>query len=97
MAAALAANPEIARLLVELVWTGFDPDLADGIDRELGTKQLVADIGRAVDAVASLNEDRVLRGLLSLVTATVRTNLFQTAVRGLCLLAAHRGRAPARR
>ena len=82
MATTLAANPEIARLLVELVWTRFDPDLADGVDRELGTKQLVADINRAVDAVASLNEDRVLRSLLALVMATVRTNLFQVAADG---------------
>ena len=82
IAATLAANPEIARLFVELVWTRFDPDLADGIDRELGTKQLVADTNRAVDAVASLNEDRVLRSLLALVMATVRTNLFQVAADG---------------
>jgi glutamate dehydrogenase len=77
MAGALARNPEIARQLVDLVWLRFDPDLEPGIDRELGGKQLAADIARGIDAVASLNEDRVLRSLLGLVTATLRTNLFQ--------------------
>ncbi len=83
MADALAGNPSIVRGLVDLVWTRFDPDLDPGIDRELGEKQLVADIVRGIDAVASLNEDRVLRSLLGLVMATLRTNLFQTDERGM--------------
>ena len=32
----------------------------------------------AIDAVASLDEDRILRSFLGLVLATVRTNAFQT-------------------
>jgi glutamate dehydrogenase len=77
MAGTLTRNPEIARQLVDLVWMRFDPDIDADTDRELGAKQIVADIMRGIDAVASLNEDRVLRSLLGLVTATLRTNLFQ--------------------
>ena len=82
MASALTANPDIARQLVELVWLRFDPDLDPAVDRQLGAKQLVADIVSGIDAVASLNEDRVLRSLLGLVTATLRTNLFQRDAEG---------------
>ena len=77
IAGTLSRNPEIGRQLVELVRLRFDPDLEPNTDRELGCKQLVADIVHAIDAVASLNEDRVLRSLVGLVTATIRTNLFQ--------------------
>jgi glutamate dehydrogenase len=82
MAAALADNPEIARQLVALVWLRFDPGLDAAVDRELGAKQLVADIVSRIDAVVSLNEDRVLRSLLGLVTATLRTNLFHRDANG---------------
>jgi len=79
MAATLANNPGVAGQLVELFRVRFDPELPSGEDRGLAEKRLVADIERTVDAVASLNEDRVLRSLLSLVRATLRTNHFQLA------------------
>ncbi|GAA5119853.1 NAD-glutamate dehydrogenase [Pseudonocardia adelaidensis] len=76
MATTLADNPEIAALLVGLFALRFDPDLDAREDRGLAAKQAVTEIERRIDQVARLNEDRVLRSLLDLVTATVRTNFF---------------------
>jgi glutamate dehydrogenase len=76
MATTLVDNPEIAALLVELFALRFDPDLDVREDRGLAAKQAVIEIERRIDQVARLNEDRVLRGLLSLITATLRTNSF---------------------
>jgi glutamate dehydrogenase len=76
MATTLVDNPEIAALLVELFAIRFDPDLDVREDRGLAAKQAVIEIERRIDQVARLNEDRVLRSLLNLVTATLRTNAF---------------------
>ncbi|HLJ08565.1 MAG TPA: NAD-glutamate dehydrogenase domain-containing protein, partial [Acidimicrobiia bacterium] len=72
----LAGNPHIARLLVELFHARFDPArLPDPEDEASGLgKRLEA----AIDAVASLDEDRILRSFLALVQATLRTNWFQS-------------------
>jgi glutamate dehydrogenase len=85
MASTLVGNPEIAALLVELFAIRFDPDLDVREDRGLVAKQTVAEIERRIDQVARLNEDRVLRSLLNLVTATVRTNFFQEDATSLAL------------
>ncbi len=80
MEAALGAHPDIARQLVALFSERFDPDRTDppgarGKDRE---KVIEA----ALDAVASLDEDRIMRRLLALIVATTRTNYFQFAADG---------------
>jgi glutamate dehydrogenase len=72
--AALASHPEVARLLVELFFGRFDPR---GDRREVA--KLDERIGVALDAIPSLDDDRILRGLWSLVRAALRTNYFQTA------------------
>ena len=71
----LAANPHIARLLVDLFQARFDPARQPDADDEASvlTKQLEA----AIDVVASLDEDRILRSFLALVQATLRTNWFR--------------------
>jgi glutamate dehydrogenase len=71
----LAANPHIARLLVDLFHARFDPVRLPDIDDEASvlTKRLEA----TIDAVASLDEDRILRSFLALVQATLRTNWFR--------------------
>ncbi|HEY0400150.1 MAG TPA: NAD-glutamate dehydrogenase domain-containing protein, partial [Acidimicrobiia bacterium] len=73
----LAANPHIARLLVELFHARFDPARQPDPDDDASvlTKRLEA----AIDAVASLDEDRILRSFLALVQATLRTNWFRKA------------------
>jgi glutamate dehydrogenase len=76
MEEALAANPTIARTLVELFRARFDPD-----GEEAGRQARVAELERraeaAIDAVASLDQDRILRAFLRLVQAMTRTNHFQ--------------------
>jgi glutamate dehydrogenase len=72
---ALAGHPEIGRRLVRLYENRFDPELRG--DRSLATLAEVQAIDHALDAVTSLDEDRILRGYLTLVLKTVRTNYFQ--------------------
>jgi glutamate dehydrogenase len=76
MEEALAGNPGIARLLVELFRTRFQPPATE--DTALDVHDLVAQIEDALDAVASLDQDRILRSFLSVVQAMLRTNYFQT-------------------
>jgi glutamate dehydrogenase len=81
----LRANVEIARLLVRLFEARFDPDVTvtstapgqSGAGRQELTDALLEEIRAALDAVASLDHDRILRSFLTLVQATVRTNAFQ--------------------
>ena len=81
MEAALAANPWIAQLLVELFMERHDPARPD---RPLGqSTALVAQIEQALDAVPSLDEDRILRRFLATVLAVTRTNYFQRDALGL--------------
>ena len=71
----LAANPHIARLLVELFHARFDP--ARQPDPEDDASVLTKKLEAAIDAVASLDEDRILRSFLALIQATLRTNWFR--------------------
>ncbi len=74
VADALVANAHVARLLVDLFHARFDPDRQPNPSDEASvlTKRLEA----AIDAVASLDQDRILRSFLALVQATLRTNWF---------------------
>jgi len=71
-----AAHPEIAAALVQLFETRFDPALAES-DRAPAATALIETIERGLDAVASLDEDRILRSYLALIRHSVRTNYFQ--------------------
>ncbi|HZN17260.1 MAG TPA: NAD-glutamate dehydrogenase domain-containing protein, partial [Micromonosporaceae bacterium] len=78
MESTFIAYPEIAALLVRLFETRFDPRLQlPREDRALRTKELVTEIGRQLDGVASLDQDRILRSYLTLIQATLRTSFFQ--------------------
>jgi glutamate dehydrogenase len=77
---ALVSHPEVARLLVELFRARFDPDLQDHDAAE----PLAERIEEAIDAVESLDQDRILRSFLDGVRAMLRTNYFQR----------HRGASP---
>ncbi|MGH8976614.1 MAG: NAD-glutamate dehydrogenase, partial [Acidimicrobiia bacterium] len=74
----LAAQPGIARSLVECFVTRLDPWLNGQED----TDRLVDQIAAAIDAVDTLDADRILRSLLHLVLATLRTNWFQPGADG---------------
>jgi glutamate dehydrogenase len=80
MVQTLAQNPRIVRLLVELFCIRFDPQKApDGQQR---ATELLKKIEEAIDAVASLDEDRILRSFLNLICSTLRTNYFQLTADG---------------
>jgi len=72
---ALSSQPEIARRLAQLFEIRFDP--ARTGDPSLSVIAEVQAIDHALDAVHSLDEDRILRSFLTLVLKTVRTNYFQ--------------------
>src|SRR5207249_1617398 len=65
----------IARLLVELFRLRMQPPRTDGTQAKV--HDLVGQIEAELDAVASLDEDRILRGFLSVIRAMLRTNYFQ--------------------
>ena len=71
----LAAHPAIARKLMELFALRFDPALADRSAVEV--LDLGDELRHDLDAVASLDEDRILRGFLNLIEATLRTNAYR--------------------
>ncbi len=74
----LAANPVIAAALVRLFETRFDPDRPGGVaGRERLAERIAKRIRAGLDAVSSLDEDRILRAYLTLVNATLRTNHFR--------------------
>ncbi|MBV9472306.1 MAG: NAD-glutamate dehydrogenase, partial [Solirubrobacterales bacterium] len=69
----LLAHPGIAVLLVRLFFARFEPG---GHGAEAG-KRLQRELEQAIDAVESLDEDRILRAFLSVLRATLRTNYFR--------------------
>ncbi|MEL6978801.1 MAG: NAD-glutamate dehydrogenase domain-containing protein, partial [Pseudomonadota bacterium] len=75
---ALAQNPRVAAAFVTLFETLFDPASALSEEaRAAEASRLAEDIGTALDAVASLDVDRILRRFLNAIQATLRTNYFQ--------------------
>ncbi len=85
----LRSNPVVARLLVLLFESRFDPALQPGHGRDLTghdaghgeaerSEAIGEEISGLLDDVASLDEDRILRSYLTLIRATLRTNYFQT-------------------
>jgi glutamate dehydrogenase len=79
--AALRYNTGIARLLWQLFEARFDPGKS-GLDaraeaRTARVEDIEERIKRALDDVASLDHDRILRSYLTHIKATLRTNYFQ--------------------
>ncbi len=75
----LAAHPVVTANLAALFATQFDPDrfVDDAESRQLEAERIVESVTTALDAVTSLDADRILRTLLSVITATVRTNEYR--------------------
>ncbi len=74
MVRTLLRHPEVAAMLVELFYARLDPDERD----ERVAKELQQRIEEAIDAVPSLDEDRILSSFLSVVLAILRTNHFRS-------------------
>ncbi len=70
----LVANHEITTKLVKLFCARFDPDGHDPGKVE----RLTGEIEAGIDAVQSLDEDRILRNFLAVIRAILRTNYFRT-------------------
>ncbi|ADU08758.1 MULTISPECIES: NAD-glutamate dehydrogenase [Micromonospora] len=76
------AYPQIAELLVKLFETRFAPGATTLDERRQRSGELVDAIGEALDEVASLDQDRILRSYLTLIQATLRTSFYQKPVGG---------------
>ncbi len=71
----LATHPDIARQLVALFRARFSPEATQSTE-QIGER--VATIEAALEQVANLDEDRILRNFLYLVRAMLRTNYYQS-------------------
>jgi glutamate dehydrogenase len=76
------AYPRVAVLLVELFEARFAPGEWSVEQRRERSEELVAAIGAALDDVASLDQDRILRSYLTLIQATLRTSFYTKPVGG---------------
>lgn len=75
IASVLNNYPRIARALVALFEALFDPARTH---RNRDAQAAAAEVAAGIDAVVSLDTDRVLRAFASLIQATLRTNYFVT-------------------
>ena len=74
---ALADHPEISNNLLKLFAIKFDPSTkADLAARKKAADPVIAEIGKQLEAVATLDADRALRRLLALVKSLQRTNFY---------------------
>ncbi len=80
MERALYAHPVIVRQMIDLFHARFDVDYSG--DRDIAADALRQAIAQALDAVESLDEDRILRRFLNLITCTLRTNFYQRDAAG---------------
>ncbi len=72
---AVLGHTSVAIALVALFEARFNPVL-DDTTRAAHTETMVTEIGKLIDDVTSLDADRILRSLLTLINATLRTNYF---------------------
>jgi len=76
----LRTNAHIARMLVQFFEARFDPDHPTGDDvqaRGASQDAVVESIMKALEDVASLDEDRIVRAFLDVLRGTLRTNFYQ--------------------
>ncbi|WP_405144917.1 NAD-glutamate dehydrogenase [Sphaerisporangium sp. NBC_01403] len=72
----LLGNIRLANLLVRLFEARLDPRRTEDAREDLG-EALHEEVLAALEEVASLDEDRILRAYLEMILATLRTNAFQ--------------------
>ncbi len=72
---ALTTHPDIAKQLVQLFIARFDPAMQSKASKLIPTLQEA--ILHSLELVTSLDEDRIMRRLLEVINATLRTNYFQ--------------------
>ena len=74
MADTLLAHAAVATALIRLFRARFDPAVTD---REAAVEAALSEVRARIDAVTALDADRILRGYLGMITATLRTNWFR--------------------
>jgi glutamate dehydrogenase len=74
----LVGHPEVVVLLVRLFRARFDPDKRDHPEAERTDRE----VEQLIDAVQSLDQDRILRSFLSVVRAMLRTNFYRVGGSG---------------
>lgn len=72
---ALTDHPSISRMIVDMFKALHNPE--NGENGETFAKNCAKDIETALEAVESLDQDRILRMIVKLINATVRTNYYQ--------------------
>jgi len=74
----LVKHAAIAKLIVDLFHTRFDVHFTGSLERRAEAEAaVVAQIDQALQQVASLDEDRIVRQFVNVVQAAVRTNFYQ--------------------
>jgi glutamate dehydrogenase len=80
---ALVRHAGLARRFAELFDARFDPSLGvDTEQRRLRVQSIHDDLDAMLDAIPSLDEDRICRAIRSLIDATTRTNAFRRTSSG---------------
>jgi glutamate dehydrogenase len=83
MWATLRKHSAVAAQVVTLFHTRFDPKLGAGADERAAREAFIASsIETALQAVDSLDEDRILRRFVNAVTSAIRTNFYQHGADG---------------
>jgi glutamate dehydrogenase len=72
--AVLNRHPDVVRKLTRLFHLRFCPGMDDAGEQQA---QALKEFDSLLEKVSSLDEDRILRGFLNLVQATLRTNFFR--------------------
>jgi len=72
-----SSYPSIANLIIKLFKLKFDPK---GKSSDKAINKLDADIEASLENVANLDDDRIIRRVVEMISATIRTNYFQTDV-----------------
>ncbi|CAM3388446.1 NAD-glutamate dehydrogenase [Stackebrandtia soli] len=83
MATVFGSHPNLAELLVSLFETRFNPELQlTSAARDEAAEKLQAEFEEGLEAVPSLDADRILRSYLSLIQNTLRTSYYQRSDSG---------------
>ncbi|OPX05542.1 NAD-glutamate dehydrogenase [Mycobacterium sp. AT1] len=72
----LNRNADVARMLISAFEAKFDPTIPTG-QRAARVTEAMASVSKAIDAVDSLDHDRILRSYATMIDATDRTNHYK--------------------
>lgn len=78
IAETLAGQPEIARNLVALFKTYFEPRISSSAKASERADRISEKILQSLEAIENLSEDKILRRYLDVIRATLRTNFYQS-------------------